>query len=249
MTNSISNADVAGDDAGTQLSDAVSMQLVDDVAVVNFDDGKANVVSFDAVSGLHAALDAATDHAKAVLIVGRDGKFSAGFDLPVMTGDDRHQAKELFGQGAGLCHRLYVHPQPVIAACTGHALALGAIALMACDVRYGADGPYKLGMTEVAIGMALPTFAVELARERLSKRHFQVATQHARAYDPAGARDAGYLDEVLASDAVVSDALGYATEMAATLHPRAFAATRMNVRAQSASTIASCIEADIAGFG
>ncbi len=249
MTNTTGDAGAAGDQAGTQLSDAVSMQVIDDVAVVNFDDGKANVISFDAVSGMHAALDAATDAAKAVVIVGRDGKFSAGFDLPVMTGDDRDQAKELFGRGAGLCHRLYVHPQPVIAACTGHALALGAIALMSCDVRYGADGPYKLGMTEVAIGMALPTFAVELARERLSKRHFQVATQHARAYGPAGARDAGYLDEVLASDDVVPHALAYATEMAATLHPGAFAATRKNVRAASARTVAACIEADIAGFG
>ena len=57
---------------------------------------------------------------------------------------------------------------PTVAACTGHALAAGALLLLSLDQRVGADGPAKIGLNEVAIGMALPIFAVELARERLT---------------------------------------------------------------------------------
>jgi len=230
------------------INDAVTFDVRDDVAVVSFDDGKANVFSFDAIDGLNNALDLAEDQAKALLIVGREGKFSAGFDLAVMTGEDRQQARDLFKGGAELCHRLFVHPQPVVAACTGHGLALGAIALMACDVRYGAEGPFKIGTTEVAIGMSLPIFAVELARERLSKRHFQIATQHARVYNPAGAADAGFLDEVVSAEDVEAMAFTYAAQMAATLHSSAFVATRKNVRGEAGKRVADGAAADVAAF-
>ena len=88
-------------------------------------------------------------------IIGRPGKFSAGFDLSVMTaGPD--QARDLLRAGADLALRIYTFPIPVVLGATGHALAMGAILLMAADVRIGADGPFKVGLPEVEIGMPLP---------------------------------------------------------------------------------------------
>jgi enoyl-CoA hydratase len=152
----------------------------------------------------------------------------------------------LLEAGARLCHRVYLHPQPVIAGCTGHALALGALLLASCDLRVGAEGPYKLGTNEVAIGMALPRFGVEIARDRLSKRHFQVAVQHARVYDPAGAVEAGWLDELVAPDAVEATAVAHATDLAATLHPGAFARTRTNTRGAVGEAILEGLDLDLA---
>jgi len=183
-----------------RLSTAVSCTITDDVAVVRLDDGKANALTIEVIDAAHDAIDRAETEAKAVLLVGRDGRFCAGFDLGVMAGEDPDAARELLRAGAELALRLYMHPQPVVAACTGHALAMGAILLMACDTRIGADGAFKIGTNEVGIGMQLPRFAVVLARDRLSKRHLQMATQHAQIFDPAGAVDAGYLDRVAESE-------------------------------------------------
>src|SRR4029450_7764580 len=108
--------------------------------------------------------------------------------------------RDLVSSGAELLLHLYGSPLPTVAACTGHALAMGALLLLASDTRLGADRPFKLGLNEVAIGMGLPGFAVELARERLSPRHFTESTIQARVYDPAGAVEAGFLDRVVAAD-------------------------------------------------
>jgi enoyl-CoA hydratase len=229
-----------------QISDSVSLDIVSDVAVIRMDDGKANAMGHAAIEAVRTAFDRAADGARAVVWLGREGKFSAGFDLSIMAGDDPAAQSALLGAGARLCHRVYMHPQPVIAGCTGHALALGALLLASCDVRIGAEGPYKIGTSEVAIGMALPRFGVELARDRLSKRHFQVAVQHARVYDPAGAVAAGWLDEVTALDAVERTAIEHATELAATLHPGAFARTREYTRGAAGAAILAGLELDLA---
>ena len=103
----------------------------------------------------------------------------------------------LVRSGAELLVRLYASPLATVAACTGHALAMGSLLLLASDTRIGADGPFKLGLNEVAIGMGLPIFAVELARDRLSPRHFTAATVQGQVFDPAGAVEAGYLDRLV----------------------------------------------------
>ncbi len=180
------------------MTDApVTYSLDGNVAVIHFDDGKANVFTHAALEELQSLLTRAeADEAKAVVIVGRPGKFSAGFDLSVMTaGPD--QARDLLRAGADLALRIYTFPMPVLLAVTGHALAMGAIVLMAADVRIGADGPSKIGLPEVEIGMPLPKFAVEFARDRLSKHHFVSAVQHARVTTPADAVDVGFLDRVV----------------------------------------------------
>ena len=83
---------------------------------------------------------------------------------------------------------------PVVAACTGHALAAGALMLLGCDMRVGVDGPFKVGLNEVAIGMTLPGWAYTICRERLSNRHLQRSLPTARVTDPAGAVDVGFLE-------------------------------------------------------
>jgi enoyl-CoA hydratase len=190
------------------------------------DDGKANALGFDVVDGLLGALDETAD-AKAVCIVGRPGRFSAGFDLSVMRSE---RAPELMMRGSDLALRLVAHPAPVVLGVTGHALAMGAVLLLTADWRVGAAGDFKLGLNEVRIGLFVPGFAVELANDRLSKRHLTEAVQLAEVYDPEGARDAGFLDEVVDPDTVEERAVERAAAWAAELEPKAFTRTREIVR-------------------
>jgi enoyl-CoA hydratase len=199
------------------------------------DDGKANAFSFAMIEALDAALGAAEKDAKAVVLLGRPDRFSGGFDLAVMNAGGDARAR-LVVAGGRLALRLYGFPLPVVIACTGHALAMGAVVLCAGDLRIGVEGPYRIGLNEVAIGLTLPVFASTLARERLSPRHVQRATALAELYAPDGAVEAGFLDRVVALDQLEARAIEAATGLAA-LPARAHAGTKHTLRAAALDTI------------
>jgi len=235
-------------EARGDMSDAVvTTERIGDVLVARFDDGKANVFSFPALEQLSAALAEASQTAKALVFVGRDGKFSAGFDLKVMTGDP-DDARRLLGTGAEFGLSVFTAPVPVVLGVTGHALAMGAILTTCADYRVGAQGSYKLGLNEVAIGMPVPIFATEMCRDRLAKRWLTRCLQHAHLCTPDEAVDAGFLDEVVEMDDVETRAIDVATHLAATVHPGPFRMTRTNLRSTLAETVRTSMVADLALF-
>src|SRR3954447_12966773 len=181
------------------VGEPVSYEVRGRVAIAHIDNGKANALSPTVVQQLGAALDRAEqagDDVGALVIAGKPGFLSGGFDLEVMRSTPA-AALGLSTDGGELLTRFYGSSIPVVVACPGHAVAAGALMLLSADERIGADGPFRIGLNETQIGMSLPRWAVELAEDRLSRRHLQLATLGARLYDPAGARDAGYLDELV----------------------------------------------------
>lgn len=195
------------------MAEMLTYRLDGTVAVVMMDDGKANVFNDDSIAQVHAALDRAEKEAGAVVLGGRPGRFSGGFDLSVM-GSDVPTMQALVRSGAELLLRVWEFPQPVVIACTGHAVAAGAMFLLAADYRIGLEGEWSIGLNEVAIGMPLPVFAVELARARLDPRAFSRATLHAQLYSGEGAVEAGYLDEAVAPDRLLDRVMEVANELA-----------------------------------
>jgi enoyl-CoA hydratase len=210
-------------------------ERVDGVGRIQLDDGKANALSFAMIEAIHAALDIAEKEEGAVVLEGRPGRFCAGFDLSVM-GQGGDAMRDLVASGAELCLRLLEFPKPVVAACTGHALAAGILVVACCDYRIGARGAFKLGLNEVAIGLPLPHFAREIARERVSKRHLERAVVHAEIYAPEGAVDAGYLDALAEADALHDAAIQHAVRLSR-LDASAFAHTKRALRADAVSRI------------
>jgi enoyl-CoA hydratase len=226
----------------------VTYELDGNVAVIRFDDGKANVLTHAVIESMRDLLTRAeSDEARAVAIIGRPGRFSAGFDLSVMNAGPE-QARDLLRAGADLALRIYTFPAPVLLGATGHALAMGAILLMAADVRIGADGPFKIGLPEVEIGMPMPRFAVEFARDRLSKQHFLGAVAHAVVTDPAAAVDVNFLDRVVEPDAVEPETIAAAHELADRLRSPAFVLTRTHSRGDVAAMIQAGLDSDMQAF-
>ena len=220
---------------------SVRYELRDTVALLRVDDGKANAFSFALIDALHAGLDRAEKEARALVCLGREERFSGGFDLGVMRAGDAGAVGRLVAGGGRLALRLYEFPLPVVIACTGHALAMGAVALLAADLRLGARGAYKIGLNEVAIGLTLPPFATELARERLSPRHLQRATALAEVYDPEGAVEAGFLDRTLPVAELEAASLAEAARLAE-LHPDAHRHTKRRQRGPALETIRRSLE-------
>lgn len=211
------------------MSDLVQITEEEHYSLIQMDDGKANALSFAMLQQLGAALDQAQQVGKVVIIAGRAGKFSAGFDLSVMSqGGDA--MVDLLRQGAELSRRLLNFDTPVILAASGHALAMGALLLLSADYRIGISGNYKIGLNEVAIGMTMPHFGVELARARLSKRYLNNALGLATVYDSAGALEAGYLDEVVDAEQLLPRVVALAEQFSA-LNMEAHKNTKARVRA------------------
>lgn len=221
------------------MPDPVTYSLADGIATLAMDDGKANAMAPAMSAGLDAGLDrAAADGARAVVIRGRPGLLSGGFDLKIIRGDDEALKAKMREDGMALLKRLYLSPLPIVFGVTGHAVAMGALLLFAGDYRIGLAGDFRVGLNETGIGLSLPIAGLEMGRDRLAPTVFQRATINAELFSPEDAVAAGYLDRV-AEPAEFDSALTAAAGKLAELDPAAFAETKRRVRQATLDRIAA----------
>jgi len=221
----------------------LSYTLEGTVAVLRMDDGKANALSSTMIDALIEALDRAEREATAAVLVGREGKFCAGFDLKVMMSGPEN-AKALLKRGSALLMRLYGCKVPLVVACTGHALAGGALVLLTGDVRVGAQGAFRIGLNEVQIGLPVPVLAMELARDRLVPLELGNATLMAKIYDPEEGARVGYLDRTVPEAEVLAAAMAEAQRLSA-LPKGAYAATKARLRGKTIAHVEATLDADM----
>jgi enoyl-CoA hydratase len=225
------------------MSDLVEYELNDSIATITMDDGKVNALSLQMLADINAALDRAAVDKAVVVLQGRDGMFSAGFDLRVLGGGGG-DGLTMLREGFTLAERLLSSPMPVVIGCTGHAIAMGAFLLLSGDYRIGVSGPYKIQANEVAIGLTLPQSAIEICRQRLTPSHFSRTIGLAEAYVvDETAVEAGFLDRIVGwgelGDAVQAVATGLAS-----LNMTAHAASKLKARAASLAALRAAIESE-----
>lgn len=227
------------------MTDLVTYETRENVAWARMDHGKANALSFEVLAGLDAALTRAEEDPAvgALVVTGKPGFLTGGFDLTVMQGGDTSDIVRLVSDGGALFTRFFASPLPVVVAAPGHAVAAGALMLMSADERIGVDGKFRIGLIETQIGMFLPRWAIEFAEERLIRRHFQIATVGARMYGPAEAVDVGYLDTVVAPEAL-EDTAQAAAEVWAALPAAAYAAQVKVIRGARIAALEAAVAAD-----
>jgi len=175
---------------------SVQYSLQGRVATIRIDDGKRNALSPQVLREIYRALDQAESDGAIVIITGRESVFSAGFDLGVMKRGG-FKAIGMLGSGYALTARVLAYPHPVIAACNGHALAMGLFLMLSADYVIGSRGDFKIAANEVAIGMKMPRVAAAVLRHRLNPAAFQRAVTLAEYFDVESARSAGFFDEVV----------------------------------------------------
>jgi enoyl-CoA hydratase len=208
------------------------------------DDGKLNIMSIAMLSALHSALDEAQRDGTVVVLTARGKAFSAGFDLEVFSDGSARDMHAMLKSGAELALRLLSFPTPVVAACNGHALPMGAFLLMSSDVRIAAEGAYGIGMNEVAIAITVPRFAIEVARQRLTPAYFNRALTTGQMFAPAEAAAAGFVDWTVPAAALDSTAYEIA-ERLAKIDMASHAATKLRAREPAIKAIRAAIDQDI----
>lgn len=225
------------------MSDLVTFDVTDGIARISLDDGKANVMSVRMLAAINAALDRAQAEKAVVVLCGRAGMFSGGFDLNVFKTNPL-ESVQMLESGARLALRLLSHPQPVLAACTGHAVAMGCFLLLGCDYRIGVDQGARIHAIEVQIGMTLPRFAIELCRQRLAPAHFSLACTTAWPYAPRQAMEAGFLDEIAPAHELAARVQERAVYLSK-LHQEAFAATKKRLKQPVVDALEAAIRSDV----
>lgn len=228
------------------MGSPVSYSLDEAIAVITMDDGKVNVMSLEMLAEINAALDQADADRAVVVLSGRDGVFSAGFDLRVLRAGGS-KAIAMVRAGFELAERILAFPLPVVIACTGHAVAMGAFLLLAGDYRLGAAGSFRLTANEVAIGLTMPRAAVEILRQRLTPAAFNRAVTLAEPFSPANAVETGFLDRVVDASELRAAACNVGAELAK-LDLDAHAASKRRARALTLEALRAAIDADYTSF-
>ncbi len=225
------------------MSDRVSYNLDNGVATIKLDDGKANALGSTMIDEINAAFDKAEADDAIVVLTGRDGMMSGGFDLKEM-GNGPQDAMELTSKGSKLARRITAFPRPVIMLATGHTIAMGAFLALACDYRMIADGDYKIGLNETMIGMTMHNFGIEMARYRLAKNYFNRCVINAEIFNPKGAMHAGYFDRIVPAEQMPM-AGAMAGQMFGQLNATAFKNTKLRSRKAFFAIIDQAIEDDL----
>ena len=224
------------------MTELVAYHLEDGIATLTLNNGKVNAFSHELIAQYNSALDKAQAERAVVIVTGQPGILSGGYDLKVMmTGPQA--AIDLVSAGSRLARRMLAHPQPIIVACPGHAVAKGAFVLLSADYRIGAEGPFTIGLNEVKIGMTMHHVGITLAQDRLTKPAFQRAVINAEMFSPQAAIAAGFLDQVVAPEQLMATALEAAQQMKK-LNMTAHKGTKLKVRKALLETLDAAIVLD-----
>ena len=214
------------------------------ISIITIDDGKANVFGVPMTSALSDALDEIDVKEGAVVIEGRERIYSGGFDLNVIGSNDPDAGRKMTLGGVNVALKAMDFPRPIVAAVTGHAVAMGAIFNCGLDWRVGAKGPFKHGLNEIKDGLTLPIFAIELPRFRLNPNKYQEAAFQSKMYSPEEAIEAGFLDEVADPDKVRERAFQKAEELSVLPNP-AYGISKKRDRARVKQYISETLEDDL----
>ena len=191
----------------------------DDLSIITLDDGKANVFSPKMIQDVNECLDKVPTESGALIITGRKGMFSAGFDLKIISAGDMQATMDMSLSGFKLLSRLFSFPRPILAACSGHGIALGTFLLCCCDYRVGVKGDYMIGANEMRTNMVIPIPILELINHRISSSHKYRAILGAEMYSIENGIDAGLIDEVVDPENLMETAKLKAKDLATMGHP------------------------------
>ncbi len=210
-------------------TESVQYSLQGRVATLRIDDGKRNALSPQVLREIYRALERAESDQAIVIITGRESVFSAGFDLHVMKRGGK-DALRMLGAGYALTARVLAYPHPVIAACNGHALAMGVCLMLSADYVIGSRGDFKIAANEVALGLKMPRVAAAMLRHRLNPAAYQRAVTLSEYFDVESAQCAGFFDEVVDPAELMTCAEARAEKLQ-DLDQRAHTASKRRIRA------------------
>jgi enoyl-CoA hydratase/carnithine racemase len=181
--------------------------------------------------------------ARALILSGREGLFSAGLDVPLMVAMDPPELRNALDAFFGAMEALACSPLPIAAAITGHSPAGGAILALFCDWRVMAEGDFKIGLNEVKIGVPMPEVVAALAARTVGPRRAEALCVSGRLIAPNEALEIGFVDQLAPVEEVVEAARLWCEDTIAS-PPHAMAKTRTRMRRDLVELVRLNLSAD-----
>ena len=202
------------------MTDSIAtLSKENDISIIKLDDGKANAFSYDMLSQVNDLLKKVPRDSGALVITGREGLFSGGFDLKTLATGDMEKITKMVQLGYRLLLELFSFDRPIVAAVSGHSIALGLFVTCSADYRIAIDGKYVCQANEVRNNMDIPTQIMEIIRARVNKKYFYSAVYHSDAYSVQDSIEVGYIDEIVSKDQFMKRVMEKAKELATLPHP------------------------------
>jgi len=208
----------------------IELQHHGHVALLSMVRGKGNALNLQLLDAVDEALETIQrSQARALVITGQGSVFGAGVDLGEIVSGGEAYIRKFLPRMIQVFKRLATFPKPVVAAVNGHAIAGGAIILLACDQRIAARGKARIGLSEIQVGVRFPAWALEVARFCTPPQHFSTLILTGNTWLPDDALARGLLDEVVEADGLLARSLEVAESLGA-IPADTFAATKQAVR-------------------
>jgi enoyl-CoA hydratase len=208
----------------------IDVKTENEIAVVTLKHGKANALDIefcDALAKCFEELRASA--ARAVVVTGQGGIFSAGVDLIRANAGGADYMRKFLPVLNRSFESIFFHPKPLVAAINGHAMAGGAVLACCADRRIMARSGGRIGVTELLVGVPFPALAFEAVRFAVPARYFPESLFSGATYEADIALQRGWVEEVVAADALMPRAIAAAQQLAQ-LSSVAFAETKRQLR-------------------
>jgi enoyl-CoA hydratase/carnithine racemase len=190
----------------------------DGVALIHLNRPPANSYDRAFLDALNAAVDEVRwdgDVRAAVLVSDLAPRFfSAGADIRNFATSTQEQRVMTVLHAQEILLKIERTPKVFVAAISGHALGGGLEIALACDLRFAADGEFRIGLPEVTLGL-LPGNGGTQRLTRLVGRtralDMMITNQQINA---SRALEIGLVDRVLPADKVLDEAVSYVANLA-----------------------------------
>lgn len=224
----------------------ISYHIENNRADITMDDGKANAMDFNYFEELNKALaEIESSGSKVVIIKGRQGFFSGGLDLKLLTTLAPTDIDTLAETFARAMLRVFLYPIPTLAVCTGHAIAGGAMLAFACDRRYVINGNYRIQMNELAIGIPLPSWMLLIGKAAIPAGSQTETLLHAKAYTPREAHDSGIFHGLIENGEDVDASLNNEINALAGLHMQSYSITKKRLREKAVREVLALLKDEL----
>jgi len=202
----------------------------DGVAIVTLAHGKANALDTEFCAALTKAfVKLKSGKARAVVLTGQDGMFSAGVNLIRARDGGPRYIRKFLPVLNKMFDTVFCFEKPVVAAINGHAIAGGCVLACCADMRVMARDAGRIGVTELLVGLPFPALAFEVMRFVTMSPDLPAMLYTGETFPPPDAIDRGLIDEIVEPQTLLDRAVEAAQRLAA-LSPQAFAATKQQLR-------------------
>ena len=214
-----------------------ALEPADGATILRFDNAPVNAADLDF---LNVIIDSMRKVEGPVVLTGAGRAFSAGVDLRALVDSGTDYAEQFVIALSEAFLSIYDHPAPVVAAINGHAIAGGCVLAMCADVRLMSGG--TIGLTELSVGVPFPVAALEICRAAMGTSATRAALG-AKTIDADTALARGWVDEVVAKEELLDQALATARELGQ-YSPAAYAATKAQLHKPVHAAIDASAAAD-----